>query len=131
MTSRYVEYEKDLKHYGIRKGSSLSVINIMSIIFYTDYSSLSTLFSSTFRPLSKNESNKSIKKRNSYFWHWTKILNQTIHLFGNEWYAPNDILKSNEEPAIPILYHGVNFMYFDQFNAHFQSPTSMTRQLEV
>ena len=101
----------------------------MSIIFYTDYSSLCTLFSSTFRPLSQNENNKSIKKRNSYFWHWSKILNQTIHLFGNEWYTEE--AAWHKEPVMPILYTGVSFMYFDCFNANFMGPTSMTRQIEV
>eukprot|EP01084_Bolivina_argentea_P053396 98008_1 len=112
----------DYLHFGIQDGQYLLISNILSILFYTDTSDLSYDFSLTFRKKSINETNNSMKNRNSCFYYWSKILNETVNLFGNALYRHK----------IPVLYHGVSkLMYFDSFVTQFCSPTSMTRQLTV
>eukprot|EP01084_Bolivina_argentea_P269434 457924_1 len=108
-------------HYGIKCGEALRVSNIMSLLFYTDYSKLSYHFSKTFRKIHVSETIYSLKKRNSYYFHWSKILRETVELYGTP------IGESN----IDVFYHGVSFLHFDKFVTSFYSPTSTTKQLAV
>eukprot|EP01084_Bolivina_argentea_P295573 508911_1 len=109
------------KKYGIQECQWLSVNNLMSIMFYTDYSALCTLYSATYRALSSFESIESIKKRHADFAHWAMKLNETVKLFGT-------VFRFNH---IPKLYHGVTFMYFNAFYVNFSAPSSMTKQIAV
>merc|ERR1712228_792665 len=54
-----------LLHYEIAVGAALLFEHIFSLILYTDYTKLSTDFSSSFRKLSTFETLKSIKQRNA------------------------------------------------------------------
>lgn len=70
------------KHYEIAKGSGLKFGHLLSVILYTDYTKLSTDFSSTFRKNSPFEPLKKTKRRNSiYFW-MSKHLREMIECFG-------------------------------------------------
>eukprot|EP01084_Bolivina_argentea_P091660 164971_1 len=123
-------------YYNIKQGIGLSYDNLMSVLFYTDYSKLSYNFSLTFRQLASSETNENLKKRNSVFWHWSKLLHETIHCWGNVLNAEKSTSEkctsfNKDEPFILSLYHGVSFIYFSSFVTKFHSPTSLTRQLEV
>eukprot|EP01084_Bolivina_argentea_P264883 448848_1 len=61
-------------HYGINKGAGITLKHIQSVIMYTDFTDLSTLFSSTFRPAYFGEALESIKKRNQCFYYLSKTL---------------------------------------------------------
>ena len=115
-------------HYDIAKDVPITIENLMSVIFYTDYSQLSFSFSATFRKRSKNETNQEMKQRNSFFWNWSKLLMETVHLYG---YRYNYFNWQNPEPQIKTLYHGISTMYFSSFITRFCGPTSMTRQISV
>ena len=125
-------------HYDISEGIPLSYNNILSVLFYTDYSSLSYNFSASFRKKCASETNESLKLRHSCYYHWSRLLHETVHLYGNVLNAKhldkdgdvNDAFDE-DEPFIGILYHGVSYMYFNSFVCRFFSPTSLTRQLEV
>ena len=65
-------------HYGIEKGTPLSIQNLISVILYCDYTDLCTDFSSTFRPIRHNEPLESIKRRNREFWWMSKLLRETV-----------------------------------------------------
>eukprot|EP01084_Bolivina_argentea_P052518 96474_1 len=76
----------DHYHYGITKGTPLSVWNILSVLLYTDYSELCTAFSGTFRTKTKYEMLSCVKSRNQEFANWSRILRETIEYFGNMGY---------------------------------------------
>eukprot|EP01084_Bolivina_argentea_P245943 411689_1 len=71
------------QHYGIKKGETISLFHIQSVILYTDISELSTSFSSTFRAIYFGEHLKSIKKRNRNYYNLSKTLRETVECFGN------------------------------------------------
>eukprot|EP01084_Bolivina_argentea_P273454 465808_1 len=98
----------------------VSIDNLLSVILYTDESDLCYYFSSTFRK-KLNETNKEMKKRNSEYWQWSRTLHETIELYGTP------ICNS----TVPVYYHGVSYMTFPSFVAHFCGPTSTTAQIAV
>eukprot|EP01084_Bolivina_argentea_P105583 189071_1 len=69
MKAQYNEYVDQAEHYGINKVAGIILKHLQSVILYTDFTDLSTLFSSTFRPAYFGESVESIKKRNQCFYH--------------------------------------------------------------
>eukprot|EP01084_Bolivina_argentea_P254305 427505_1 len=104
--------------YGIKSGQQLKVNNVLSVILYTDYDILSNKFSSTFRKLNKNDDPL---MRNREYWHWSKILIETVNCFG---------IKMSQT-RIESFYHGVSEVYFNKFIARFNSPTSTTTKLAI
>eukprot|EP01084_Bolivina_argentea_P214984 364944_1 len=101
-------------HYGIKKGASLTINNLIAVILYCDYSDLCTHFSSTFRPKGSSESLKSIKLRNSEFWWLSRTLRETVQLFGNN--------RTKEKGP---FYCGMNcIMYLYQFDIRLSGPNS-------
>ena len=128
------KFDPDTKYYEIRNKSPLTADRIMSILFYTDYTQLCTTFSGTFRKQSSSETDESLKKRHSEFWHWSKLLNETVHCWGERLnYDAKRYHHSDQSDAsnINILYHGVSYIYFHGFLTRFMSPTSMTPQVTV
>ena len=87
--------------YAIKDGIRMNVSNIMSIIFYTDFDILSYNFRSTFRRIFQNETPRSVKKRNSEYWYWSKILMETVNCFGIR------VAKSK----IDTFYHNTSLVY--------------------
>eukprot|EP01084_Bolivina_argentea_P000508 952_1 len=63
-------------HYGIPKKTQISIKHLQSVILYTDFTDLSTLFSSTFRPAYFGEPLETIKKRNQCFYYLYKTLRE-------------------------------------------------------
>eukprot|EP01084_Bolivina_argentea_P000019 44_1 len=132
------KYGGSVINYGMPTSTPINVSNILCIIFYCDFSKLSCEFSATFRKKFPNETDESLKRRNSKFWNLSKLLIETVHLYGNALnYMENEMTDdySNKSKIydiqIPVLYHGISFLYFNSFLCRFCSPTSMTTQLEV
>eukprot|EP01084_Bolivina_argentea_P260472 439893_1 len=109
--------------FGVESGEGLGINNILSLIFYTDYTVLSFHFSSTFRKLSKTENYDQYnnKQRNAEYWHWSKTLIETVNYWGTK-------IKNTK---INSFYHGISNMYFNKFITAFMSPTSTTTKLAV
>lgn len=113
----YAPYE----YYGIEVGSSLGFENLLCILMYTDLTNLSGAFTSTFRKKDPWESLSSIKRRNSRYFHWSKILRETVECYGMNW---PDLMGP--------FYTGMSFvMTIPQFQMRLCSPTSTSVQLEV
>ena len=109
------------QHYGIRKGSPLEINHLLSIILYTDFTALSSAFSSSFRKISPYEILSSIKHRNSKYWWWSKLLRETVELFGDE----ADYMKGP-------FYSGLSVMLsVPGFSLRLCSPTSSSTHIEV
>ena len=120
-----------LVHYEIAPNTPITINHIISIILYCDFSKYCTSFSSTFRALSPFESMESVKKRNSEFWWQSKLLRETVEIFGQMGYRDKDHLnlRNNEEGP---YYSGVNcILAIPEFNIRLDSPTSTTKQIAV
>eukprot|EP01083_Nonionella_stella_P031374 85915_1 len=103
-------------HYDIKPGTPFALQNVMSLLIYCDFTNLCTKFSATFRFIPADDSLQSVKARNSAYWWLSKILRETVQLFG-----------SNRYDAHGPFYCGMNFlMYIYQFNIRLCGPTSTT-----
>ena len=108
-------------------GDSLNWDQLICIILYTDHTDLSTYFTKSFRKSSELESLSDVKKRNEKYYHWSKILKDTVRCWGKcsarDW--------GNGRLQGPF-YCGLNMILsMPQFCMYLYSPTSTSAQLEV
>ena len=118
---KLISKAKECEAYKIDPGTPISIQNILTIILYSDYDTLSNRFSSTFRKVLEDEDSDYTRKRNQEFWNWSKTLIETVNVYGT----------GIKDSKIPAFYHGVSFMYFNSFAASFNSPTSATTKLQI
>eukprot|EP01083_Nonionella_stella_P166490 556768_1 len=109
-------------HYGIAPGTPLSIQNLIALILYCDFSKLCTDFSSTFRPIFASESLAEIKKRNQKYWFLSKILRETVQLYG---------LSGYDDGFSGPWYCGMTYMVVANFVCRLCSPTSASQQFAV
>eukprot|EP01084_Bolivina_argentea_P062115 113577_1 len=131
-TKKYIntQYAKQIKaadrnhllHYEIEKNIPISFNHLMSILCYTDCTDLCNSFSSTFRAISMEESLESIKNRNREYWHFSKLIRETVQYFGD---------KLNDRKDTNPFYCGISFMFIPSFVIRLNSPTSTSKQLSV
>lgn len=95
---------------------------LISIILYTDYSSLSCNFTTTFRRRNAFETIESVKKRHMNHHWWSKLLKQTVEVYGK---------KKNEGLLGPFYCGMSSVMNMTQFAIQLLSPTSTSVHLEV
>ena len=94
--------------YDIRLWSSIFLSHILSVLFHCNFTSLCTLFSSTFRKLRSNETDNELRARNAEF---------------REFAIGTKLQDSN----ITVFYHGISVvMQFSSLVARFCAPTSTT-----
>eukprot|EP01084_Bolivina_argentea_P113374 202065_1 len=72
----------------------LSVVDILSIMVYCNYSNLSYEFSKTYRKIKPNETKEEIGVRHSNFYWLAKFVYETVNWFGSS-------------ERVPSLYHGI------------------------
>eukprot|EP01084_Bolivina_argentea_P266402 451844_1 len=120
------ENDEDILHYGII-GTVLNPIlitiqHLLAVILYTDWSDLCKEFSATFRKHKPYESLEEVKKRNREYWNWSKLLRETVEIFG----------RNCESGLKGPFYSGMSFiMVFPEFNIRLCGPTSTSKQIEV
>ena len=110
----------------------ISINNLICIILYCDYSNLSSDFTRSFRKIHQFEVLSHIKQRNSYYYHFSKILKETIYTYGQ----CNGIYGSGGNGLLPVLkgpfYCGMSVVLnISQFNMKLLSPTSTSVELSV
>ena len=69
-------------HYDVSEWARMRASNILSVLLYTDYTDLCTKFSSTFRKKNVFEPLSAVIERNREFAIWSRILRETVELFG-------------------------------------------------
>ena len=72
----------DPMHYGIKNDDQISVLHLLSVVLYVDYSDLCFAFSKTFKRKSAFETLSMVKKRNAEFAIWSMLIPETIEYFG-------------------------------------------------
>ena len=121
---------------GIRRnGDPITMNHLISIILYCDYTNLSSEFTRTFRKSHPFEVLSQIKKRNSYYYHWSKTLRCTISKYGQNDYS-SGAHSWGDRGHLPRLigpfYCGMSVVLnITHFNMRLSSPTSTSVQLSV
>ena len=96
----------------------------MCLLFYTNFSDHSAAFSRTFRRKHGFESDESLKARNREFWHWSKLLRETVECYGEMFGEVNE--------KLPTLWHGVSLeLIFDSTYIKLCGPLSTTAGLSL
>ena len=110
--------------YGISKGEVLSVARLITVILYTDYTDLSRHFSSSFRKCSLFEPLQATKQRHKNYYWWSKLLRQTITVYGQD--------NKHGDGLLGPFYCGMSrVMTMPQFAIKLFSPTSTSIHIEV
>ena len=108
-----------LQFYGIMSNAIITVQHIMSLLFYTNFSSHSAAFSATFRREHGFETDESLKARNREYWHWSRLLRECVECYGQGF--------GNIYRATPTLWHGVSAeLIFDSTFIRLYGPFSTT-----
>lgn len=120
-------------HYDIyvyKNEAKLSHSNLLSVILYTDYTDLSCDFTSTFRKVSRFETLDSVKMRNSNYWWWSKLLRETVEIFGQ---CKQDFSGfASTDGLVGPFFTGMGVvMSIPEFNLRLCSPTSTSKQIQV
>ena len=105
--------------YGIAPGDIIKVEHIMSVMFYTNFTENSRLFSETYRKQSLYETDESLKQRHSELYYWGRYLRECVEVFGEEMAG---------RPDIGIFYHGISTtLLFNSSSIYLFGPLSTTR----
>ena len=116
-------------YYGVVNGAPLRIDNLVSVILYTDFTDLSSNFTSTFRKISPYETLSSIKARNSRYWWMSKTLRETVELYGI-W--RDNYYGNRNSSLVGPFYTGMSYiMNIPQFAIRLCSPTSTSIHMEV
>ena len=98
-----------MNRFGISYGVRIGFSNLLSIILYTDYSELSSHFTATFRKKWMFEPLQETKRRNKTYWWLSKILQETVHIYGQSRYEYNyDGYSERIDGLIGPFYTGMS-----------------------
>ena len=121
------------KVYDTGKDVMIDLERLICIILYTDYTKLSSRFTSTFRKNDPFEPLQATKKRHRNYYWMAKLLKSTVESYGKTGYGNMD--KETYEQVNKLLgpfFCGMNVvMNMPQFDIKLLSPTSTSVQLAV
>ena len=121
---------RDSLHFGIPYKAKLRVEHLHALFLYTDFSALSTAFSSSFRVVYRGESLKSIKARNGRFHHFAKHLKELVMYFGVCGEGDREMQWKNQSRG--PFYCGMSaVLNIPQFAIRLNGPTSTSLHIEV
>ena len=121
------ELGNDPLHFGIKRGSPLSLHHLCAIILYTDFTELCTLFSLSMRKNKFGDGLHEIKARNSGFFHFSKFLRELVTYFGSygEYGNTNGRVSG-------LFFSGVStVLNVNAFSIGFNTPTSTSMSIEI
>eukprot|EP01084_Bolivina_argentea_P266085 451211_1 len=121
------------KVYGIDDAEPLKISNLLSVILYCDWTVLCREFSKTFRKTKWYESITKIKEKNREFAIWSRILRETVELYGENGLSVDVDDDGNETyTAQGPFYTGMSFvMVVPEFHIRLCSPTSTSTKMAV
>ena len=128
---------RSLEQYDVFDGDMISKDSLMSMVLYTDYTELSSVFSSTFRKKNMFEPLSSTKKRHTNFYWMSRFLRRTVAIYGyNNYkeyqkYASYPPTTTQEKLGGPFFCGMSMLMTMPQFAMRIFSPTSTSCQIAV
>eukprot|EP01084_Bolivina_argentea_P011578 21636_1 len=118
-------------HDYVKEHSIITLEHLLSIILRCDWSELCSTFrrSQLYEPLS------SVKMRNTQYAIWSRLIRETVELFGYCRFGDYDRAKHEyvkKKSAEGPFFSGMNFvMTIPEFNIRLCGPVSTTKQIEV
>ena len=117
---------KSIKKYGY--ADPLKINHLICIIMYCDYGPLSRDFTISFRKSHEFQCLSQINKHNSGYYHWSKLLKETIGGYGQSCTARNGVLNK----LIGPFFCGMSVVLnIPQFSMFIHSPLSTSIHIEV
>ena len=124
-----MEADDNYKRFGIIKGAPISKERLISMILYTDYSDLSSDFTSTFRNKTKFEGFKRTKQRHTNYYWMSRLLRETVAIYG---YNNHSTGWATQQKLGGPFFCGMSMvMTMPQFAIHLFCPTSTSCHIEV
>ena len=120
--TEYDDYDYDYDDDDDPKDNPITLDALICIIMYCDYSLLSRDFSLSFRKRNEFELISQIKKRNQKYYHWSKILKNTIDKYGQSHHLNKGLLSNMTDGP---FYCGMSIVLnIPQFNMFIYCPLS-------
>eukprot|EP01083_Nonionella_stella_P224151 798150_1 len=121
--------------YDIKTHDPIHFDHLLALVLYTDYTELSSAFSSTFRKCDPFETITSVKQRNGVYYWMSRRLRECVEIFGQcRGYKRSD-KRYNKDKGTELLgpfYCGMSaVMSMPSFSMRLCSPTSTSKQIEV
>ena len=138
-----IYHDVDISIYPVKLNAVISKERLIAIVLYTDFTHLSSDFTSTFRKNDPFEPKAAIKKRHRNYWWWARLLKETVRCYGytkmgildeefNYKYENRYTAFQHLNQLIGPFYCGMSrMMHLPQFNIHLLSPTSTSVHIEV
>ena len=124
-------YDEDSYYYNpeywfkIENGETMSPQHLQSLILYTDFSQLSTSFTSTFRKQYDLETLDSVKQRNRNYYWMSRLLIESVQGFTPKGLNYKDIKDE-------VLYCGMSIVLnMPNADIYLRGPTSTTSQIII
>ena len=126
-----IRAERSSEEYEIKEGSLMTIEHIISVLLYTDFNSLSFNLNKTFKSLSTSialtsddisNDFKDCKKRNSEYSNWSRLLIESVNIFGTK----------IGDSKVETYYHPINkLLIVSSFLTVFNAPISMYSQISI
>eukprot|EP01084_Bolivina_argentea_P313345 542625_1 len=112
------------KYYEMYPRQLISIQHLIAMMVYCNYDELQKNFSETFRKVTKNETDKSLKERHSKYYFMARLLRECAECFGMKYHGT---IGENI-----TLFHGVNNQFsFLSMNANIKGPFSTSTDYMV
>ena len=119
----------DHHFHSITPGSSITISHLIAIIGYCDHSDLCTDFSSTFRQKHPFETIPFVIKRNSKYFHFSKLLIELVTDYGINGIGDEDCEWEYEQGP---FFTGINVVInIPEFSIMFSGPCSSSKQIAI
>ena len=120
------DWSNDFRRYGVSANEILSKDRLISMILYTDYTNLSSSFSSTFRRTTVFEPVEATKQKHRHYYWMSKLLRETVVVYGQ-----GNVYDYNGTLGGPFFCGMSMVLTLPQFVIHLYSPTSTSCHIEV
>ena len=118
----------DSLFYGISSSDAIKKEHVLSIFLYSNYLELGSHLRATMRRLPhRNESDFQYKERNREYWHFAKLLRETVEVYG-EWVCSSSSSKEKDRSFFIGLSSKV---IFRRFGGNINAVISATTDLSV
>ena len=111
-------------HFGIAFGDSVKSEHLQSMVLYSDFTKLCTLFSKSLRKNKWDDDLEDVKARNAKFYFLSRFLRELVALYGDDGRGRNKIKGP--------FYCGVSVVLsVSEFRIGFNTPTSTSKTREI
>eukprot|EP01084_Bolivina_argentea_P221017 374455_1 len=116
-------------HYGV--SGNISNEHLLSVLLYCDWTQLAAAFSNTFRKSKFFKPIIVVKKQNSEYWNWSKLLRESVEYYGLNRNGDEEKNTHVDRLEGPFLCGLSSVKVISAFNIRLCGPTSTSTKIEV